>query len=94
MPLPTIIVPGYLESAIAYLPLEKSLSQLGFPTVTVPLRRRDWFPTVGGRPVTPILRLLDNTVKQILQEYQANQVNLIGHSAGGWISRIYLAITP
>ncbi|MBD2439056.1 triacylglycerol lipase [Nostoc sp. FACHB-110] len=94
MPLPTVIVPGYLENAIAYLPLEKSLTQLGYPTVTVPLRRRDWLPTVGGRSVTPILRLLDNTVKNILQEHQANQINLIGHSAGGWISRIYLGEKP
>ncbi|MCC5639070.1 triacylglycerol lipase [Nostoc sp. CHAB 5844] len=94
MPLPTVIVPGYLESAIAYLTLEQSLTQLGFPTVTVPLRRRDWLPTVGGRPVTPILQQLDLTVKQILQESQATQINLIGHSAGGWISRIYLGEKP
>jgi triacylglycerol esterase/lipase EstA (alpha/beta hydrolase family) len=94
MQLPTVIVPGYLESAIAYLPLEKSLRQLGFPTATVPLRRRDWLPTVGGRSVAPILRLLDQTVKQILQESQATQINLIGHSAGGWISRIYLGEKP
>ncbi|MBE9006874.1 triacylglycerol lipase [Fortiea sp. LEGE XX443] len=94
MLLPTVIVPGYLESAIAYLPLETSLKQLGFPTVTVPLRRRDWLPTIGGRPVTPILQQLDFTVKKILQEYQANQINLIGHSAGGWISRIYLGEKP
>lgn len=94
MPLPTVIVPGYLESAIAYLTLEKSLNQLGFPTVTVPIRRRDWLPTVGGRSVVPILRLLDQTVKQILQEYQTTQINLIGHSAGGWISRIYLGEKP
>ncbi|MBD2598479.1 triacylglycerol lipase [Nostoc spongiaeforme FACHB-130] len=94
MPLPTVIVPGYLESAIAYLNLETSLTQSGFPTVTVPLRRRDWLPTIGGRPVTPILQKLDLTVKQILQEYQSQQVNLIGHSAGGWISRIYLGEKP
>ena len=54
MPLPTVILPGYLESAIAYRQLEQSLQQSGFPTVTVPLRRRDWLPTLAGRPVTPI----------------------------------------
>ena len=94
MPLPTVILPGYLESAIAYLPLEKSLQQLGFPTVTVPLRRRDWIPTLGGRSVTPILRQLDHTVKQILVQCNASQINLIGHSAGGWLSRIYLGEKP
>jgi triacylglycerol esterase/lipase EstA (alpha/beta hydrolase family) len=94
MPLPTVILPGYLESAIAYRSLEQSLQNLGFPTVTVPLRRRDWLPTLGGRPVTPILWQLDRTVKQILQQHNASQINLIGHSAGGWISRIYIGEKP
>lgn len=91
--LPTVILPGYLEGAIAYRQLEQSLQQLGFPTVTVPLRRRDWFSTLGGRPITPILLLLDRTVKQVLEQYKS-QINLIGHSAGGWISRIYLGEKP
>ncbi len=92
--LPTVILPGYLEGAIPYRQLEQSLQQMGLPTVTVPLRRRDWFPTLGGRPITPILQLLDRTVKQVLQQYNVSQINLIGHSAGGWISRIYLGEKP
>jgi triacylglycerol esterase/lipase EstA (alpha/beta hydrolase family) len=92
--LPTVILPGYLEGAIAYRQLEQSLNQMGLPTVTVPLVRRDWFATLGGRPVTPILLQLHRTVKQVLQQYNASQVNLIGHSAGGWISRIYLGEKP
>lgn len=92
--LPTVILPGYLESAIAYRPLAQALQAMGFPTVTVPLRRRDWLPTLGGRPVTPILQQLDLTVKQVLQQYNTSQINLIGHSAGGWISRIYLGEKP
>lgn len=94
MPLPTIILPGYLEGASAYIPLEKSLQELGFPTVTVPLRKRDWLPTVGGRSMVPILRILDRTVKQTLKQHNASQINLIGHSAGGWISRIYIGEKP
>ena len=92
--LPTVILPGYLEGAIAYRQLQQSLIQIGFPTVTVPLRSRDWFATLGGRPITPILVQLDRTVKQVLQQYNAAQINLIGHSAGGWISRIYLGEKP
>lgn len=94
MPLPTVIVPGYLEAGIAYQPLEQTLKSWGYPTVTVPLRLRDWFPTVGGRSMIPILRLLDRTVKQTLQQHKVSQINLIGHSAGGWISRIYLGEQP
>lgn len=90
MPLPTVILPGFFAGALEYRALAASLQQLGFPAVTVPLRQRDWFPTVGGRSMIPILRQLDKTVKQVLEEYNASQINLIGHSAGGWIARIYL----
>ncbi|MDJ0795327.1 MAG: triacylglycerol lipase [Calothrix sp. MO_167.B12] len=94
MPLPTVILPGYLENAIAYYKLEQSLQELGFPTVTVPLKKRNWLTTLGGKSVTPIVELLDSTVKQVLQQYNTTQINLIGHSAGGWISRIYLGEKP
>lgn len=94
MPLPTVILPGYLAGKTDYCSLEQDLQQIGFPTVTVPLQRRDWLVTIGGRPVTPIVDLLEQTVKQVLQQYQVSQVNLIGHSAGGWISRIYLGEKP
>jgi pimeloyl-ACP methyl ester carboxylesterase len=90
MSLPTVILPGYLAPAKDYLDLEQSLNHNGFPTVTVPLKRQDWFVTLGGRPVTPILAALDRTIRRVLSETQAPQVNLIGHSAGGWIARIYL----
>lgn len=62
--LPTVILPGFLEAAIAYRPLEQFLQQLGFPTVTVPLQRQDWFPRLGGRPMTPILLQLHRTVNK------------------------------
>jgi pimeloyl-ACP methyl ester carboxylesterase len=94
MSLPTVILPGYLAGAPDYQPLEQALQALGFPAVTVPLRRRDWFPTLGGRPVTPILAQLDQTVKQVIERFETSQVNLVGHSAGGWIARIYLGDQP
>ncbi len=94
MPLPTVILPGFFAGTLEYRALEQSLQQLGVPTVTVPLRQRDWFPTVGGRSMGPILHRLDKTVKQVLKEYNASKINLIGHSAGGWIARIYLGEKP
>jgi triacylglycerol esterase/lipase EstA (alpha/beta hydrolase family) len=92
--LPTVILPGYLESADVYLPLQQALTALGTPTTTVPLRKRDWLPTLGGRSMVPILRQLDRTVKAALIDNRAQQINLIGHSAGGWISRIYIGTVP
>ncbi len=44
--------------------------------------------------MVPILRLLQQTVTKSLTDNQAQQINLIGHSAGGWISRIFLGAKP
>jgi triacylglycerol esterase/lipase EstA (alpha/beta hydrolase family) len=90
MSLPSVILPGYLAGAIDYQQMQQTLVELGIPTTIVPLRRKDWFPTLGGRSVLPILERIDQTVQQVRQQYQTERVNLIAHSAGGWIARIYL----
>jgi pimeloyl-ACP methyl ester carboxylesterase len=90
MGLSTIILPGYFGGAAPYKEMENALEDQGFPVITVPLRRWDWVPTLGGRPVTPILAKLHQTVQQVQQQYQGSAINLVGHSAGGWIARIYL----
>jgi pimeloyl-ACP methyl ester carboxylesterase len=94
MRLPTVIVPGYFARATDYQALAEQLTQQGIPTTIVPLRKRDWLPTLGGRSVVPILRQIDRTVKQILRESGISKINLVGHSAGGWIARIYLGEIP
>ncbi len=94
MPLPTVILPGYLAGAKPYQEMEQTLKAAGIPTVTVPLLRRDWFPSVGGRSMAGILTALDRTVSQVMQKYDTPKVNIIGHSAGGWITRIYLGEKP
>ncbi len=94
MPLPTVILPGYLAGAAPYRGMEQALRVLGVCTVTVPLRWRDWIPTVGGRSVGPIIETLDATVKQVQAETGSDRLNLIGHSAGGWVARIYLGEAP
>jgi triacylglycerol esterase/lipase EstA (alpha/beta hydrolase family) len=92
--LPTVILPGYLESAPVYFPLAQQLIDRGSPTWVVPVKLRHWLPTIGGRSMVPILQLLHETVTRTLVESGAGQINLIGHSAGGWISRIYLGEQP
>jgi pimeloyl-ACP methyl ester carboxylesterase len=91
---PVVILPGYLAGATPYSEMEQALRELGFSAVTVPLKRRDWFPTVGGRSMLPILQQLDQTVRQVMQETGSDRINLVGHSAGGWIARIYLGEVP
>jgi hypothetical protein len=94
MPLPTVIVPRYLASAQPYQEMEAALIAQGFPAVTVPLSRRDWLPTLGGRSVLGIIQSLDATAQRAMVDYDCNQINLVGHAAGGWISRIYLGESP
>ncbi|NEQ99595.1 MAG: lipase [Cyanothece sp. SIO2G6] len=90
MALPTVILPGYLAGALPYRPLEAKLNQIGIPTMVVPLRWYDWVPTIGGRSVAPILQCLAQTVQTLRQQHEDSPINLVGHSAGGWVSRIYL----
>ncbi|MEM1366794.1 MAG: lipase [Cyanobacteria bacterium P01_H01_bin.15] len=94
MPLPTVILPGFFASASSYRGLKRALNQAGVPATIVPLTAWDWVPTVGGRSVSSILERLAQTVDNMLLTYQVPQVTLLGHSAGGWISRIYLGDRP
>ncbi|MGF1479175.1 MAG: esterase/lipase family protein [Cyanophyceae cyanobacterium] len=93
MSLPTVIVPGYFARSNEYCALQQLLTARGFPTTTVPLKLRDWLPTVGGRSMIPILRRIEDTVQAMREQYQS-PINVIGHSAGGWIARIYLGDIP
>jgi triacylglycerol esterase/lipase EstA (alpha/beta hydrolase family) len=92
--LPTVLLPGYFASADEYQDLAQVLTNLGSVTAIVPLKKLDWLPTVGGKSMMPILRKLDATVKQVQAQYSSPQINLLGHSAGGWIARIYLGDVP
>lgn len=94
MVLPTILIPGFLAGAREYQPLEAALTAAGIPTATVPLTKSSWLPTIGGRSVVPILQQLHRTVCDLQQHHAAERVNPIGHSAGGWIARLYLGDKP
>lgn len=87
---PTVILPGYLAGATPYQPLVATMNGMGIPTAVVPLRWYDWIPTIGGRSVAPIVQALDQTVQAFRQRYDGASINLVGHSAGGWVARIYL----
>lgn len=93
--LPTVIVPGYLASSGDYTALAQDIEKLGFASYIVPIQWYGWLPTIGDRPMTPVLELIQQTIDLALARHpQATQVNLVGHSAGGWISRVLLGDTP
>ncbi|MGF1461235.1 MAG: esterase/lipase family protein [Leptolyngbyaceae cyanobacterium] len=87
---PTIIIPGYLAGAAPYRFLAADLNARGVWTKTVPLTQSSWLPTVGGRSVQPIVMAIAQAVEQAIAATGSDRVNLVGHSAGGWIARIFL----
>lgn len=94
-PRPVVILPGYLAAASDYAGMAASLRQLSGAAVTiVPLRRGDWLPTVGGRSIWPILSQLEATIQAVRAATGSDRVDLVAHSAGGWIGRIYLGDRP
>ena len=91
---PNIILAGYLAGAADYIPIAQKLKNQNLAATVVPLKWWEWVPTVGGRSIAPILEKLDQTVNLELEKTGASQVNIIAHSAGGWLSRIYLGDHP
>ncbi|CAN8063713.1 unnamed protein product [Agarophyton chilense] len=94
---PVIIIPGYGATAKQYQPMAQLLREALGPAASVsvvPVTLSTWVSTVGGRPITPVLHLLHRTVQQATQQSGASNVQLVAHSAGGWIARIYLGDTP
>lgn len=94
--LPVVIIPGYGADAAAYRPMAAALRRARPSThVSVaPVHTHNWLPTFGGRPVTPVLRLIHLAVLRAKRATGAPSVTLVAHSAAGWIARIYLGDLP
>jgi pimeloyl-ACP methyl ester carboxylesterase len=94
-PVAVVIVPGYGSDASQYIALARVLAHaLGPALVTIrvaPVRWHTWLRTLGGLPVTAVLEAIDTAVDEALAESGAARVTVVAHSAGGWISRIWLS---
>ncbi|KXZ45266.1 hypothetical protein GPECTOR_56g362 [Gonium pectorale] len=90
---------GNREAALA-----TRLEVRGWRPFVVPVQRKDWFRVArglltrgfwrGGLTTDPgytwYLERVAETVERALRETGAEQVVLVGHSAGGWLGRAYL----
>ena len=86
-----LIAPGLLFGAKQYSGMRQHLLDLGHPRVeTVPVSTMDWLPSLLlGEPFTWFLDRMEGLASELSTE--GDLVSVVGHSAGGWIARIYLA---
>jgi pimeloyl-ACP methyl ester carboxylesterase len=93
---------------VAEASLTIALRSRGFTARVLPVDRRDWFnvaralltPAFYAGTCTPregygwYLDRVATAVEQASEEAGGAQVTLVGHSAGGWLARAFLASVP
>ncbi|XVF30638.1 hypothetical protein REPUB_Repub16aG0075700 [Reevesia pubescens] len=87
-----------------YKKLELTLQDYGVPTVVAKVSRIDWLRNAAGlvdpnywkgtlqpRPVLDwYLKRVNDAVQEANELAQGGTLSLIGHSAGGWLARVYM----
>ncbi|XP_021283482.1 uncharacterized protein LOC110415992 isoform X1 [Herrania umbratica] len=101
---PAVILPGLGNNTGDYKKLELTLQEYGVPTVVAKVSRIDWLRNAAGlvdpnywkgtlqpRPVLDwYLKRVDDAVQEAKELAQGGTLSLIGHSAGGWLARVYM----
>ncbi|MQL98020.1 hypothetical protein Taro_030724 [Colocasia esculenta] len=104
-PHPAVILPGLGNNTGDYQGLASALKSRGIPSVVVAsVSRLDWLRNAAGlldpnywrgtlspRPVLDwYLRRVESAVSEAKRLAQGGSLSLIGHSAGGWLARLYM----
>ncbi|KAB1223409.1 hypothetical protein CJ030_MR2G012406 [Morella rubra] len=102
---PAVILPGLGNNTSDYHKLKVILKeQYGVPTVVAKVSRLDWLRNAAGlvdpnywrgtlrpRPVLDwYLKRTVEAVQEAKELAQGGAISLIGHSAGGWLARVYM----
>ncbi|KAL9226793.1 hypothetical protein vseg_002564 [Gypsophila vaccaria] len=103
-PRPAVILPGLGNNTGDYQRLQVSLEEYGIKSVVARVSRLDWFRNAAGladldywkgtlrpRPVLDwYLERVDEAVNEAIEGAQGGTISLVGHSAGGWLARVYM----
>ncbi|MGB0562190.1 MAG: alpha/beta fold hydrolase [Spirulinaceae cyanobacterium] len=81
---PVVIVGGTLTTELLYLNMESRLARDGYQSVFFGI------PGGGLQDIRLSADALKNTVDNVLNTYNTDQVHLIGHSQGSLVSRTYI----
>ncbi|WP_129631630.1 esterase/lipase family protein [Candidatus Oscillochloris fontis] len=92
---PVVIVGGWLSSPADYTAMARVLAAPPYNRIVyiTDISRREW-AALRDPHFSPVLDLVANTVQLALRETGADRIDLIGHSAGGRVSRAYLGHLP
>jgi len=92
---PIIILGGFLITSEAYNPAKNIIENIFSRKVyVVDVTRRDWFKSSSPEGWINILNKVKAKVALALKETKAKKVDLIGHSSGGIMLRLYLSNEP
>eukprot|EP00889_Picochlorum_renovo_P006199 jgi/Picre1/33229/NNA_008554.t1 len=101
---PIVILPGFLNTDASYASLATNLNtwihQYTDDACTSDIRivkfsLRDWIKVILGGDMTVYLDRLEEVVTDVFETHGGDvPVRLVGHSAGGWIGRLFLGSAP
>nr|GMC86563.1 Phosphoenolpyruvate carboxykinase [GTP] [Ipomoea batatas] len=101
---PALILPGLGNNSNDYKKLALILEDYGIPTVIAKVSRIDWLRNAAGladanywrgtlrpRPVLDwYFKRIDDAVSEAKNLGGSGALSVIGHSAGGWLARVYM----
>jgi triacylglycerol lipase len=85
---PVVLVHGIWDSARRIAPLTRGLSARGFKHL-LPM---DLTPPWGNATIEALAEQLSSTVGTVRRDYGSEQVDVVGFSMGGLVTRTYLAL--
>ena len=92
---PIIILGGFLITSDSYNPAKNAIENIsGRKVYVVDVTRGDWLKSNSAEGWITILNKVNRMVAFALNETKAKKVDLIGHSSGGIILRLYLSSEP
>ncbi|ESR50580.1 hypothetical protein CICLE_v10032190mg [Citrus x clementina] len=101
---PAVILPGLGNNSGDYQRLQLTLKDYGVPTVVAEVSRFDWLRNAAGlvdpnywratlrpRPVLDwYFSRMNDAIQKAKEFTPGGKLSLIGHSAGGWLARVYM----